>query len=129
MEAVGGFGRLLRLWLENLGQNAGARRCIRLPHDVFDVLFDRLLGNAELVGDFLIRPALRQMLHHGMLPFRELEALFGLFGRRLFSSSDFTEGDIEKAQELLDGLRPESPLRHRLSGELDELRKLAVAKS
>ena len=49
--------------------------------------------------------------------------------RRLFSSSDFTEGDIEKAQELLDGLRPESPLRHRLSGELEELRKLSVAKN
>ena len=49
--------------------------------------------------------------------------------RNLFSSPDFTEDDVDKAEDLLDKLRPESPLRHRLSGELDELRKLAVAKS
>jgi hypothetical protein len=30
---------------------------------------------------------------------------------------------LDRAEELLDELRPESPLRHRLSLELDELRK------
>ena len=36
---------------------------------------------------------------------------------------------FEKAEALLDELRPESPLRHRLSCELDELRKLKPAKA
>jgi len=31
---------------------------------------------------------------------------------------------LEKAEALLDNLRPESPLRHRLCGELDEVRRL-----
>jgi hypothetical protein len=34
---------------------------------------------------------------------------------------------IEKGEALLEQLRPESPLRHRLSSELDELRELGVA--
>ncbi len=37
------------------------------------------------------------------------------------------EETFDKAEELLeDELRPESPLRHRLSVELDELRSLAA---
>ena len=36
---------------------------------------------------------------------------------------------LAKGEALLDELRPESPLRHRLSIELDELRELAAAKS
>ncbi len=45
--------------------------------------------------------------------------------RKLFASGDIMSGAIEKAEALLDDLRPESPLRHRLSAELDELRQLA----
>jgi len=44
--------------------------------------------------------------------------------RNLFSNADMNEDTFEKAEELLDHLRPESPLRHRLFSELDELRKL-----
>ena len=33
---------------------------------------------------------------------------------------------FSKAELLLDELRPESPLRHRLSSELEELRDLAT---
>ena len=48
--------------------------------------------------------------------------------RKLFKSKAF-DNDIEaKAEALLDELRPESPLRHRLSTELDELRKIYAAK-
>jgi len=36
---------------------------------------------------------------------------------------------LDKAEELLDELRAESPLRHRLSMELDELRKMHAAKA
>jgi hypothetical protein len=37
------------------------------------------------------------------------------------------EGTFDKAEELLEEeLRPESPLRHRLSVELEELRSLAA---
>ena len=49
--------------------------------------------------------------------------------RRLFSGSDFDADAIEKAEAMLEELRAESPLRHRLSLELDELRKLTTAKS
>jgi len=43
---------------------------------------------------------------------------------RLFKDSNFSNDNLESAEDLLDELRPESPLRHRLSNELAELRKL-----
>jgi len=43
--------------------------------------------------------------------------------RRLFRGGDFTGETFEKAEALLDQLRPESPLRHRLGLELEELRR------
>lgn len=44
--------------------------------------------------------------------------------RTLFSSPDYGEAEFDKAEILLEELRPESPLRHRLATELGELRKL-----
>lgn len=44
---------------------------------------------------------------------------------RLFRGEKTSE-TFAKAETLLDELRPESPLRHRLSVELDELRELSV---
>lgn len=41
---------------------------------------------------------------------------------RLFKNHDYEAAAFDRAEELLDELRPESPLRHRLSLELDELR-------
>ena len=49
--------------------------------------------------------------------------------RHLFNSRNVPEENFEKAEALLEELRPESPLRHRLSNELDELRKLATVVS
>ncbi|TVQ01396.1 MAG: hypothetical protein EA381_05420 [Planctomycetaceae bacterium] len=46
--------------------------------------------------------------------------------RKMLSSPERTEEDIDRAEEMLEDLRPESPLRHRLSVELDELRNLAA---
>jgi hypothetical protein len=43
--------------------------------------------------------------------------------------SGVTDENLNKAEALLDELRPESPLRHRLSCELEELRELAAAKN
>lgn len=43
--------------------------------------------------------------------------------QKLFRSSELDDQVFEKAEALLDQLRPESPLRHRLSVELEELRK------
>jgi hypothetical protein len=40
--------------------------------------------------------------------------------------SDVTTETFERAEALLDELRPESPLRHRLGRELEELRESAV---
>ncbi|MEX2138535.1 MAG: hypothetical protein WD894_04700 [Pirellulales bacterium] len=48
--------------------------------------------------------------------------------RNLFKSRELSDEAFEKAEALLDELRPESPLRHRLAGELIELRRMAVAK-
>ena len=45
--------------------------------------------------------------------------------RKLFKNNEITPDLIERAESLLDELRPESPLRHRLSSELEELRQLA----
>jgi hypothetical protein len=47
--------------------------------------------------------------------------------RKLMSASERNEETFDKAEELLEEeLRPESPLRHRLSVELEELRSLAA---
>lgn len=44
---------------------------------------------------------------------------------RLFKG-EWSSDAIAKAEVLLEELRPESPLRHRLSIELDELRELSL---
>lgn len=50
--------------------------------------------------------------------------------RNLFKSKDdIKEGTFEKAEALLEELRAESPLRHRLWTELEDIRKLHTAKS
>lgn len=47
--------------------------------------------------------------------------------RRLMNDPNRNEEIFDKAEELLEEeLRPESPLRHRLSVELDELRSLTA---
>ncbi len=47
--------------------------------------------------------------------------------RRLINDPNRNEETFDKAEELLEEeLRPESPLRHRLSVELDELRSLSA---
>lgn len=46
--------------------------------------------------------------------------------RRLFKS-ELNQDVFAKAEALLDELRPESPLRHRLASELVELRDQSVA--
>jgi hypothetical protein len=43
---------------------------------------------------------------------------------KLFKSGVFTEVNFERAEALLEELRPTSPLRHRLMSELEELRQL-----
>ncbi|MFW5692874.1 MAG: hypothetical protein ACOCWL_01525 [Thermoguttaceae bacterium] len=43
--------------------------------------------------------------------------------RKLFRGGDANEETFARAETLLDELRPESPLRHRLEAELGELRK------
>jgi hypothetical protein len=48
--------------------------------------------------------------------------------RNLFKTRQIVPDAFEKAEELLDELRAESPLRHRLSQELEEIRKLQTAK-
>jgi hypothetical protein len=42
----------------------------------------------------------------------------------LFQAKPVSEGTFEKAETLLEELRMESPLRHRLEREMDELRRI-----
>ena len=49
--------------------------------------------------------------------------------RALFSGSELAVDAFEKAEVLLDELRPESPLRHRLGCELEEIRRLRQVSS
>ena len=49
--------------------------------------------------------------------------------RNLFKTKDVPSDTFDKAEALLDELRPESPLRHRLSIELEEIRKLQTARA
>lgn len=46
--------------------------------------------------------------------------------RNLFKTSEMNGETFSRAETLLEELRPESPLRHRLSTELDELRSKFV---
>jgi hypothetical protein len=46
----------------------------------------------------------------------------------MFKGKSFEEATFERAEELLEELRPESPLRHRLTLELEELRDLHASK-
>ncbi|HIF30738.1 MAG TPA: hypothetical protein EYG57_09605 [Planctomycetes bacterium] len=49
--------------------------------------------------------------------------------RNMFKNGQIDEDRLQKAEDIIDHLRPESPLRHRLSVELDELRELQTSKS
>jgi hypothetical protein len=42
----------------------------------------------------------------------------------LFRGQDITSLTLKKAQALLDELSPESPVRHRLAMELEEIRQI-----
>ena len=48
--------------------------------------------------------------------------------RQLFQDHEISGTTMTQAEELLDNLRPESPLRLRLATELDELQKLGRKK-
>jgi hypothetical protein len=41
----------------------------------------------------------------------------------MFTTSEIELSMFDRAEQLLEELRPESPLRHRLTMELEELRK------
>ena len=43
--------------------------------------------------------------------------------QKLFRDQEVSNESVTKAEALLEKLRPESPLRHRLVTELDEIRK------
>jgi hypothetical protein len=43
---------------------------------------------------------------------------------QIFHGSKFESEVFDRAEQLLEELRPESPLRHRLTLELDELRTI-----
>jgi hypothetical protein len=47
---------------------------------------------------------------------------------KLFKTGTFTEVEFERAETLLEELRPTSPLRHRLMSELEEMRQLHAEK-
>jgi hypothetical protein len=46
----------------------------------------------------------------------------------ILKKADTDPDALDKAEALLEELRPESPLRHRLAGEIGELRRLSASK-
>ena len=44
--------------------------------------------------------------------------------RRLFQGGNVNPETLEQAEVMLQELRPESPVRHRLSGELKEIKRI-----
>ena len=48
---------------------------------------------------------------------------------KLFRGHELTNDRVTQAEALVENLRPESPLRHRLSTELDEVRELLQRRS
>jgi hypothetical protein len=44
----------------------------------------------------------------------------------VFKSGSIEPASFDRAEQLLDELRPESPLRHRLTVELEELRTIHI---
>jgi hypothetical protein len=48
--------------------------------------------------------------------------------RNLFKGKEVTVQSLAEAEEMLDDLSPESPLRVRLSTELEEMRKMRAKK-
>ena len=47
---------------------------------------------------------------------------------QVFKGSKFESDAFDRAEQLLEELRPESPLRHRLTHELEELRNIRVSR-
>jgi hypothetical protein len=56
-----------------------------------------------------------------LLTEKEIARAWGI----LFRGAARADETLAKAERLLEELRPESPLRHRLSAELEELRRQA----
>lgn len=66
------------------------------------------------------------LLEDPLLTENEVQRTFS----QLFKAQDKVTADtFERAEELLDELRLESPLRHRLAVELEELRGLYASKA
>ncbi|MGE0758433.1 MAG: hypothetical protein AB7O38_15505 [Pirellulaceae bacterium] len=59
-----------------------------------------------------------------MLTEAEVERSF----RKLLKGGPYNQEVYEKGEALLEQLRPESPLRHRLASELEELRELDLSR-
>lgn len=49
--------------------------------------------------------------------------------RKMFNRLGYGEKEFDRAEELLEQLRPESPLRLRLGTELEEMRRLCEVKA
>jgi hypothetical protein len=48
--------------------------------------------------------------------------------RKILEVSPLDDAICDKAEAMLDELRPESPLRHRLAQELEEIREIGEAR-
>jgi hypothetical protein len=85
----------------------------------FETAIGRKCGDASTI-DLSVQSSLKEI---PLLTEATVESMF----RRLMNDPNRDEQSFDKAEELLEEeLRPESPLRHRLSVELDELRALAT---
>jgi hypothetical protein len=77
-----------------------------------------------IVSVFLVVPSTLQK-EAALLTEQEVSRSWSL----VFKGSQFAPDSFDRAEQLLEELRPESPLRLRLTHELEELRKIHIKRA
>jgi len=85
-----------------------------------------IIGRLRDDVDYLVFPALAGSSHKEFVLLTEGEV--SRSWNKLFKNSDLDDTTFERAEALVEELRATSPLRHRLLGELEELRKIHASK-
>src|SRR5438128_8913817 len=111
--AVGAAAERGRSGTENPREDGCTSGAAGFLHDVFDVLFDRLFGNAERVRDFLVRMPFGQRADYLMLAGGEMEPLPRLLGGALSALGNLLHEDEDPRPLGVPAIgQPEGPKEH-----------------
>lgn len=75
------------LGIKDLNQDTCPCSCVGLPHDVFNVLFDRLLGDLKRISNFLVCPPFSQVFDDRLFTVGERKLFLGLVGIQLLPAT------------------------------------------